>query len=79
MNTNEFDSFIKIKIQALVDRIMERKELSFEAALNYLYSSRTYKTLIIDNNKLWHFSTEKLYQILADEYKNNKISFPDYV
>lgn len=79
MNTNEFDAFIKIKIQALVDRIMERKELSFEAALNYLYSSCTYKTLIIENNKLWHFSTEKLYQILVDEYKNKKISFPDYV
>ncbi len=78
MNTTEFDSFIKIKIQALVDRIMEHKELSFEAALIYLYSSRTYKALIIENTKLWHFSTEKLYQLLTDEYKNNKISFPDY-
>ncbi|HKK82534.1 MAG TPA: hypothetical protein VJ909_09810 [Prolixibacteraceae bacterium] len=68
MNTYEFDSFIKIKIQDLVDRIMDRKQLSFHDAINYLYNSRTYKTLIDENNKLWHFSTEKLFLILTDEY-----------
>ncbi|HOO85630.1 MAG TPA: hypothetical protein PLS94_13750 [Prolixibacteraceae bacterium] len=78
MNSNEFDSFIKIKIQGLVDRIMDRKQLSFEDAISYLYNSQTYKALLIEKNKMWHFSTEKLFLILNDEYANNKLSFPDY-
>jgi hypothetical protein len=78
MNANKFDSFIKIKIQALVDCIMQEKQLPFEEALGYLYGSRTYHALISEPTKLWHFSTNKLFQILNDEYKNNQISFPDY-
>jgi hypothetical protein len=78
MNSNEFDSFVKIKIQDLVDRIMDRKQLSFEEAISFLYNSQTYKALLNEKNKIWHFSTEKLFLILNDEYKNNKISFPDY-
>ena len=78
MNNNEFNSFIKIKIQALVDRIMQQNGRSLVDALDFLYNSRTYDNLITENKKLWHFSTEKLYQILTDEYQNNKISFNDY-
>ena len=78
MDKNEFDAFIKIKIQALVDRIMERKDLPFEEATRYLYHSRTYKMLINENLKIWHFSTEKLFDMLDNEYKNQKLSLPDY-
>lgn len=78
MENKEFNTFIKIKIQALVDRIMERKSLLFEDAINYLYNSRTYKMLLNENSKIWHYSTEKLFEILENEYKNNKLTFPDY-
>lgn len=78
MNNKEFNSFINIKIQALVDRIMERKSLTFEEAINYLYNSDTYKVLLSENLKVWHYSTEKLFEILDNEYKCHKLSLPDY-
>ena len=78
MDNREFDTFIKIKIQALVDLIMENKCLTFEDALSYLCHSRMYKVLVRENSKIWHFSTEKLFEILLNEYENNKLSFPDY-
>ncbi len=78
MENNKFDTFIKIKIQALIDIIMERKLLTFEDALNLLYHSRTYKVLLREDSKIWHLSTEKLFEILLNEYENNILSFPDY-
>jgi hypothetical protein len=78
MNKKEFEAFINIKIQVLVDRIMERKSLSFEEAMTYLYNSGTYKILLNEELKIWHFSTEKLFDMLNTEYKNQKLSLPDY-
>ena len=78
MNKKEFNIFINIKIQALIDRIMERKLLSFEEAIYYFYNSHTCKMLLKEESKLWHFSTEKLFDIINNEYKNQKLSLPDY-
>ncbi|MDA3890771.1 MAG: hypothetical protein PF517_03800 [Salinivirgaceae bacterium] len=79
MGRDKFNTFIIIKIQALVAMVMERKSMSFEDALYLLYNSKTYSELMNEGTKVWHFSTPKLFEILDKEYVNNIFSLPDYV
>lgn len=79
MKDKEFDTFIKIKIQALVDMIMDEKALNFEEALTILYNSEIYKALLNESTKIWHFSTPKLYEMLVYEQEHKRLIFPDYV
>ena len=79
MNEDQFNTFIILKIQALVAMLMERRSISFEDALSLLYSSQTYSELRNESTKVWHLSTSKLFEILSEEYMNKNFSLPDYV
>lgn len=78
MDKPEFESFVELKIRDIIALVMERKSFDFEEALNYLYKSRLYRLLLDETTKLWHFSNEKLFEMLANEKDNKQLIFPDY-
>ena len=79
MIDKQFESIIELKIADLVSIILETKNLNFEDALQYLYTSELYKALIIESTKLWHLSAVKLVDMLENEKKTNVLLYPDYV
>ena len=74
-----FKSIIPFKIQDLISVIKDRKHFNFLDALHYLYESKLYDALSIEDTKLWHLSSEKLFDMLENEKKTKEIIFPDFV
>lgn len=79
MEKNKFDAIFPLKIQSLISLIMENKSLNFDDALNLLYQSELYSVLSNEETKLWHLSTEKLFEILDTEAKTKILVLPDFV
>lgn len=66
------DSIIPLKLKDLIEMIMNRKNMDFESAVYYLYSSKLYSDLNNDCLKLWYQSSEALYSMLEGEKLNKK-------
>ena len=75
----EFDSFIELKVQDLVSLIIDNEKLEFVDALQYLYESKLYLALIDESTKIWHLSSEKLFEMLKNEKIKNVLEYPDFV
>ena len=54
-------------VKDLVRMIMSRKNIAFDDALFYLYSSDLYMKLLDDDAKMWYMSTVALYELLEEE------------
>jgi hypothetical protein len=67
INANVFNSIIELKIQDLTSLIIEQKNLNFRESLSYLYDSTLYVKLTKEETKLWHLSTQKLFEMLEVE------------
>jgi hypothetical protein len=79
MNNPAFDSILHIKIQEIISVIIDTRQFKFNQAVEYFYSSRLYDALSDEGTKLWHLSSEKLFEILEVEKTKNKIVYPDFV
>lgn len=79
MENEVFKPIIPLKIQDLTSLIIERKQIEFQKAIQYLYSSKLYEALSNEETKLWHLSIEKLFDMLENEKRTRKIIFPDFV
>lgn len=60
-------AILPFKVLELAEIISEKKRLSFEDALFYLYNSDLYHDLINPNLKLWYYSGSQLYDFLEEE------------
>lgn len=78
MNVN-YSSLIPYKIADIVSLIIKEKEYDFINSLKYLYNSKLYEYLSDETTKLWHLSSEKLFDILKNEKQNNSFQLPDFV
>lgn len=79
INMNAFNSIIELKIQDLTSLIIEQKHFNFRKSLSYLYDSSLYVKLTNEETKLWHLSTQKLFEMLEIEKKTREIVYPDFV
>lgn len=79
MKDKQFESIVELKIADIVSIIIDTKVLNFEDALQYLYTSELYKTLTVEETKLWHLSAEKLFDMLENEKETNVLLYPDFV
>lgn len=79
MNDLQFNAILEIKIESLVTLIMEQQGLSFEDALSFLYTSKLFEKLAVEELKLWHLSNLKLFEILNQEHKTGQLVLPDFV
>lgn len=61
----------------LIAMIVEKQNISEEAAIKKLYSSKLYAALENETTKVWQYSTQMLYSLFEQEEKNGEIQFPD--
>ena len=80
MNENEFEVIVGLKVKDLVSLIMVNIDMDdMVDAVQYLYESKLYLNLSNEDTKLWHLSTEKLYDMLKNEKETNILVYPDFV
>lgn len=60
------DQIVPIKISRLAEYVSERKRISLDEALVYIYINPMYDRLYDEGAKWWYLSTEALY----DEFEN---------
>ncbi len=65
-------AIMPFKVQQLVEIIMERKQLGYEDAFDYLYHSDTYKLLLDESAKLWYMSGLSIFDMIEAEKKSKK-------
>ena len=63
---------LPFKVLELAEIISEKKRLSIDDALFYLYNSSLYYNLIDPKQKLWYYSGIRLYELLEDEKINGR-------
>jgi hypothetical protein len=73
----DYEALIPYKVRDIIGYIMKNNGLSFIDAIEYLYSSETYKYLVIEETKLWHLSPWGLYDWLEEEKRNTYFEFPE--
>jgi hypothetical protein len=66
---NTGTAIMPFKIQQLIEVIMDRKQLDYQDAFEYLYSSDCYKTLLDEDAKLWYISSLGIFELLEEEKK----------
>lgn len=54
-------------VKDLVQTVMDRKAMSFDDAVSYVYSSDLYMKLLDEDAKMWYWSTATLYDMLEEE------------
>jgi hypothetical protein len=62
-------AIMPFKVQQLVEIIMQKKQLNYEDAFSYLYSSDCYKLLLQEEAKLWYMSGLGIFELLEEEKK----------
>ena len=78
MDKAKFDALLPLIVAALIQKIVERKEISQDEAFSRLYGSRLYFFLDDEKTKVWHFSVEKLFQLLEEEISTGSMELPEY-
>ena len=69
-------AILPFKVLELAEIIAEKKRLSVEDALFYLYNSELYRDLSDPKQKLWYYSGAQLYDLLKKEkLKGKKLRF----
>jgi hypothetical protein len=61
------DVILPIKIQQLVDVIMQKRNIDFVSALHYLYTTGFYAQLLSADTKYWYESSLELYELIEKE------------
>ena len=59
-------------VKDLVGMIMSKKNLTFDDAMFYLYSSDLYMKLLDEEAKMWYMSTLALYDVLEEEKRQRR-------
>jgi hypothetical protein len=76
MDKSKFEVVFPIICSALSEKMANELKLLEEEAVAELYSSHLYEMLEREETKIWHYSTEKLYELFLEEKNYGKITFP---
>jgi len=79
MEESIFESIMPLKVEDLISLIVEKQQFEFDVAIQYLYNSKLYDALSIEETKLWHLSSEKLFDMLLTEKDTGELVYPDFV
>jgi len=77
MNKEKFSALLPIFVTDLIKKIIIQKKISGEEALSLLYNSKLYVFLENEHTKVWHYSTDKLFQLFDDEMNFGKFELPE--
>ena len=77
MGQEQFTAMMSYISNDLIAAICEKNNMEPKEAIEALYSSQLYALLENEDTKLWHYSTDMLYTMFAEEQKCGSITFPD--
>jgi len=77
MNEEKFQALLPFIVTDLIHKIIEQKKISQEKAFFLLYESGLYGLLENEQTKIWHYSTEKLFQLFNEEMNTGKFAIPE--
>lgn len=77
MSQEQFAAILPYISADLIYMICNKKKIAEEEAIFMLYTSQLYAALEQEETKLWHYSTEMLYSLLAQEEQTGAICYPD--
>ena len=78
MDKAKFEALLPLIVTALMQKIIERKELSQDEAFSQLYNSRLYWFLDDEETKVWHYSAEHLFRLFEGELETGNLVLPEY-
>ena len=77
MGQEQFAAMMPYICADLAAMISSKDEIIPEEAIERLYSSKLYELLEDESTKVWHYSTDMLYSLYAQEQRTGTIEFPD--
>ena len=78
MDKPQFEALLPLIVTSLMQKIIERKNVSQEEAFSLLYGSQLYHVLDDEPTKVWHYSAEKLFQLFDEEVTTGTMELPEY-
>jgi len=78
MDKAKFEALLPLIVAALLQKIVDRKNISQDEAFSQLYGSRLYDALDNEKTKVWHYSAEKLFQLFEEEINTGNMELPEY-
>ena len=78
METNKFEIVLQVITTGLLEKIINKTGLAEDMAMEKLYSSKLYTALEKEENKVWHYSVPKLYELFKEETETGKLMLSDY-
>jgi len=67
VNQENLHSLLAVMTPRIIEMIMAKHNVGWQAASALLYSSTLYEALEAENTKLWHLSAETLFDLLEEE------------
>jgi len=77
MDKAKFMALLPFIVTALIQKIIERKNMTQDEAFTALYGSGLYLVLDDEETKVWHYSVEKLYQLFDEEMVTGNLELPE--
>ena len=77
MNPEKLSALLAILNPAIVQLIMENRNLTGIEATKLFYNSEIYAMLENEASKLWHLSPLTLYELLEEELASGSINYPE--
>jgi hypothetical protein len=78
MDNGKFPAILPLIVAALTDRIASEYHLDENTAIERLYSTQLYSYLENETTKLWHYSTNKLFDLYKKELETGYSELPEY-
>jgi hypothetical protein len=78
MDKAKFTALLPFIVTALIQKIIERKNMTQDEAFSALYGSGLYLVLDDEETKVWHYSVEKLFQLFEEEMVTGNLELPEY-
>ena len=73
---SEFEAILPLKVEGIVEQLIEERKMSLQDALEYLYSSQLYTLLECEETKIWYYSPQMLLYLLDKEKTTGKLILP---
>jgi hypothetical protein len=72
-----FESILPLKVEGIVEQLIEQRKMPLQEALEYLYSSQLYALLEQEDTKMWHYSPQMLLHLLDEEKETGILTLPE--
>jgi len=77
MNPEKLSALLTVLNPAIIQIIMENKNLTNIEATKLFYNSDVYAMMETEASKLWHLSPLTLYELFEEELATGNINYPE--